>query len=222
VGIGLAGKYLDRLPYHVWVLCGDSETAEGSVWEALDKAAYYQLANLTAIVDVNRLGQRGPTELQWDLDTYVRRVEAFGCRPLPIDGHDLAAIDTALAECRASDQPTVVLARTIKGKGVPEGSRASRPGSLSQSMLTEENLSRIRALDEIAKRRGQTLAQLAITWVLRDPVVTSALVGASSVKQLEGNVAALDKLEFSPDELKEIDRYATESGINLWATSSAG
>jgi len=106
--------------------------------------------------------------------------------------------------------------------GVPEGSRASRPGSLSQSMLTEENLSRIRALDEIAKRRGQTLAQLAITWVLRDPVVTSALVGASSVKQLEGNVAALDKLELSKDELAEIDRYATEAEINIWAKSSAG
>ncbi|MEO9220601.1 MAG: 1-deoxy-D-xylulose-5-phosphate synthase N-terminal domain-containing protein, partial [Mycobacteriaceae bacterium] len=68
VGVCLAGKYLDKLPYHVWVLCGDGETAEGSIWEALDKASYYQLGNLTAIVDVNRLGQRGPTELEWNLD----------------------------------------------------------------------------------------------------------------------------------------------------------
>jgi L-glyceraldehyde 3-phosphate reductase len=106
--------------------------------------------------------------------------------------------------------------------GVPEGSRASHPGSMRPEMLTEENLAKVRGLNEIAKRRGQTLAQMAIAWVLRDPVVTSALVGASSVEQLEQNVAALDKLELSPDELKEIDRHATESGINLWATSSAG
>ncbi|MBT2533831.1 transketolase [Arthrobacter sp. ISL-48] len=121
VGVCLAGRYLDRLPYHSWVLCGDSELAEGSMWEALDKAAYYKLGNLTAIVDVNRLGQDGPTELQWDMDRYARRVEAFGGHPLIIDGHDVAAIDDALAEVRSHpDQPTVVLAKTIKGKGVPE------------------------------------------------------------------------------------------------------
>src|SRR6185437_7374241 len=101
VGVCLAGRYLDELPYHVWVLCGDSETAEGSIWEALDKASYYRLGNLTAIVDVNRLGQRGPTELEWDLDRYAARVEAFGARPLVIDGHDLTAIDEALTEARA-------------------------------------------------------------------------------------------------------------------------
>src|SRR5664280_2335497 len=89
VGVALAGKLLDQLDYRVWVLCGDSETAEGSVWEALDKAAYYGLSNLTVIVDVNRLGQRGPTELGWDLETYARRVEAFGCAAIQIDGHDI-------------------------------------------------------------------------------------------------------------------------------------
>jgi transketolase len=121
VGIALAGKYLDKLDYHTWVLCGDSETAEGSVWEALDKASFYKLGNLTAIVDVNRLGQDGPTELQWDLDRYTKRVEAFGARAIVIDGHDLAAIDEALTQASAaSEQPTVILARTIKGKGVPE------------------------------------------------------------------------------------------------------
>jgi transketolase len=121
VGVCLAGRYLDQLPYHAWVLCGDSELAEGSMWEALDKAAYYKLGNLTAIVDVNRLGQDGPTELQWDMDRYARRVEAFGAYPLIIDGHDLAAIDDALAQVRSHpDQPTVVLAKTIKGKGVAE------------------------------------------------------------------------------------------------------
>jgi L-glyceraldehyde 3-phosphate reductase len=92
---------------------------------------------------------------------------------------------------------------------------------MSQDMLTDENLAKIRALNRIAKRRGQSLAQMAVAWTLRDPVVTSALLGASSVAQLEQNVAALDKLDFSPAELEEIDRYATESGINIWAASSA-
>jgi L-glyceraldehyde 3-phosphate reductase len=105
--------------------------------------------------------------------------------------------------------------------GIPEGSRASHPGSLQKEQINEENLAKIRALNEIAKRRGQTLAQMAVAWVLRDPVVTSALIGASSVEQLEQNVAALDKLDLSKDELAEIDRYATEGGINLWARSSA-
>jgi L-glyceraldehyde 3-phosphate reductase len=104
--------------------------------------------------------------------------------------------------------------------GVPEGSRASRPGSLSADMLSEENLAKVRALNEIAARRGQALAQMAIAWTLRDPRVTSALVGASSVAQLEGNLGALDNLAFDDEELAEIDRYATEGGLNLWATSS--
>ena len=120
VGIALAGKRLDQLGYQVFTLCGDSELAEGSVWEALDKAALFELDNLVVIVDVNRLGQRGPTELQWDLDAYARRVEAFGCRAITLDGHDLAAIDEALSTATTAGRPTVLLARTVKGKGVPE------------------------------------------------------------------------------------------------------
>ncbi|MEA2217924.1 MAG: L-glyceraldehyde 3-phosphate reductase [Solirubrobacteraceae bacterium] len=103
--------------------------------------------------------------------------------------------------------------------GIPKGSRAAQDGSLKRDFLTEENLARVRALNEIAKRRGQTLAQMAIAWTLRDPRVTSALVGASSVAQLEQNVAALDALEFSDAELGEIDRHAVDAGINLWETS---
>jgi transketolase len=122
VGVALAGKYLDELPYRVWVLCGDSELAEGSIWEALDKASHYKLANLIAIVDVNRLGQRGPTDLGWDTGTYRRRAEAFGARTFVIDGHDPAAIDEALAQAGdlSGDQPAVIVARTIKGKGFSE------------------------------------------------------------------------------------------------------
>jgi transketolase len=121
VGVALAGKYLDRVPYRVWVLCGDSELAEGSVWEALDKASHYGLSNLVAIVDVNRLGQRGPTELGWDLDAYAYRAEAFGAGVLKVDGHDLMALDDALTNAaQAEDRPTVILARTIKGRGFSE------------------------------------------------------------------------------------------------------
>jgi L-glyceraldehyde 3-phosphate reductase len=106
--------------------------------------------------------------------------------------------------------------------GVPAGARASHPGSFSTELLTDANLEKVRALHRIAQGRGQTLAQMAIAWTLRNPAVTSALLGASSVAQLEQNVAALERLDFSSDELREIDRYATESGINLWAASSAG
>jgi transketolase len=122
VGVALAGKYLDELPYRVWVLCGDSEMAEGSMWEALDKASHYKLANLIAIVDVNRLGQRGPTELGWDTGAYRRRAEAFGARTFVVDGHDVAAVDRALAQAGdlSGNQPAVILARTIKGKGFSE------------------------------------------------------------------------------------------------------
>src|SRR3989449_6668727 len=104
--------------------------------------------------------------------------------------------------------------------GVPVDSRAAREGSFSQEMLTDETLAKVRGLHQLAQRRGQTLAQMALAWTLRDPRVTSALVGASSVAQLEQNVAALEKLAFAPEELSEIDRYATDSGINLWADSS--
>ena len=100
--------------------------------------------------------------------------------------------------------------------GIPEGSRASRDGSLSRRLITDEVLEKIRSLNEIAQRRGQSLAQLALAWTLRDRRITSTLVGVSSVEQLEGNVAALHNLDFSEDELAEIDRHATESGINIW------
>ena len=105
--------------------------------------------------------------------------------------------------------------------GIPEGSRASRDGSLQGSMLSAENLAKVRALNEIAQRRGQTLAQMALAWTLRDPRVTSTLIGASSVAQLEDNIAALENPSFSAEELGEIDRYATESGVDLWQESRA-
>jgi transketolase len=119
VGIAIAGKELDRLPYRVWTLCGDSETAEGSMWEAFEHAAFLGLENLTAIIDVNRLGQRGETMHGWDLESYTSRAEAFGWHAIAIDGHDVGAIDRAYAEAvETHGRPTVIVAKTLKGKGV--------------------------------------------------------------------------------------------------------
>jgi transketolase len=121
VGMALAGKRLDRLPFRVWTLCGDSEIAEGSQWEALEHAAHFELDNLVAIIDVNRLGQRGETMHGWDLDSYSNRAKAFGCHTIEIDGHDVEAIDHAYAEALdTAGQPVVIVAKTIKGKGDPD------------------------------------------------------------------------------------------------------
>jgi transketolase len=119
VGLALAGKALDRLPYRVWVLTGDSELAEGSMWEAFARAAHAGLDNLIAIVDVNRFGQSGETMLGWDTAAYAARARAFGWRALEVDGHDVEAIDRAYAEALEPDgRPVAIFARTIKGKGV--------------------------------------------------------------------------------------------------------
>lgn len=121
VGLALAGKFLDQLPYQVWVLCGDSEMAEGSMWEAFEHAAFYGLDNLTAIIDVNRLGQRGETMHGWDLLKLAAPAQAFGWQVIEVDGHDLEQIHQAYAEASATkDRPSVIIARTVKGSGVSE------------------------------------------------------------------------------------------------------
>src|SRR5437879_1569683 len=119
VGMGLAAKYLDRLPTRVWVLCGDSEMAEGSMWEAFEHASHYELEHLTAIIDVNRLGQRGETMIGWNTGVYVERARAFGWNAIEIDGHNVEEIDRAYRQAQeTTGRPSVIVARTIKGKGV--------------------------------------------------------------------------------------------------------
>jgi transketolase len=118
-GLALAAKRLDRSPSRVWCLCGDSEMAEGSIWEAFDHASYWELDNLVAIVDVNRLGQTGETMHGWNLDVYAERARAFGWEAIEVDGHDVEAIEDAYAEAESvSGRPAVVVARTKKGAGV--------------------------------------------------------------------------------------------------------
>jgi transketolase len=119
VGVAYAGRYFDRIPYRVWTLCGDSEMAEGSMWEAFEAAGFHGLDNLTAIIDVNRLGQTGETMHGWDLDAYVNRATGFGWHAIPIDGHDVTEIDAAMADAIATTgRPTVIVAKTEKGHGV--------------------------------------------------------------------------------------------------------
>lgn len=119
VGVALAGKYLDKLPYKIWTLLGDSEMAEGSIWEAFDHASHYQLENLVGILDCNRLGQRGETELGWNTEAYAERAKAFGWRALIVDGHNYEEINNAFAQAvQTKGAPTLIVAKTIKGKGV--------------------------------------------------------------------------------------------------------
>jgi transketolase len=119
VGIALAGKYLDKLPYHIWVLLGDSEMTEGSNWEAIDHASHYKLDNLVGILDCNRLGQRGETELGWNTAAYAARAQAFGWNTIVIDGHNYEEINKAYSQAiQPNGSPTVIIAKTIKGKGV--------------------------------------------------------------------------------------------------------
>ena len=158
VGVALAGKRLERMPYRVWVLCGDSEMAEGSMWEAFEHAAHEQLDHLTAIIDVNRLGQTRETMHGWDLDSYADRARAFGWHAIEIDGHDVEAIDGAFSEAAHTEgRPTVIVARTKKGKGASEVE--DQPGKhgkpLSDPDKAIEELGGVRSLHvEVAKPEG--------------------------------------------------------------------
>ena len=149
VGMALAGKRLNKLPFRTWVICGDSEMAEGSMWEAAEHAAFYELDHLAAIVDVNRLGQRGETMHGWDLSSYTRRFEAFGWQALEIDGHDVDAIDAAYREAASTTgRPTAIVARTIKGKGY---SKVENENGWHGKALAEE------AIEELGGLRNLTV-----------------------------------------------------------------
>lgn len=156
VGMGLNGKYLDRLPYRVWVVLGDSEMAEGSIWEAFDKASHYKLHNLIAILDMNRLGQRGETDLGWNSPAYAARIRAFGWHAIELDGHDLTAIDRAYTEALGvKDQPTCLVARTEKGAGV---SFVANKDGWHGKALNQEQMKA--ALQELGGERHLTITTL--------------------------------------------------------------
>ncbi|MFI0419233.1 transketolase [Spongiactinospora sp. 9N601] len=163
VGIAMAGRRLDHMPYHVWVLCGDSELAEGSIWEAAEQAGYEGLANLTAIVDVNRLGQRGPTRHGWDTGAYARRLCAFGWHTVEIDGHDPGQIDYALTDARnVRRRPTAILARTRKGEGV--SAVEDREGAHGKPLADAEQ-----AIEELGGRREAIRVQVSPPEPAKEP-----------------------------------------------------
>jgi transketolase len=154
VGMALAGKRLDRLPFRVWVICGDSEMAEGSMWEAIEHASFYELDNLTAIIDVNRLGQRGETMHGWDLASYSDRLRAFGWHAREIDGHDVEAIDAAYREAESTiGGPTAIVAKTIKGKGY---SKVEDKGGWHGKAISQEDLEA--ALEEMGGVRNHVVS----------------------------------------------------------------
>ncbi len=151
VGMAVAAKRLWDAPFHIWTLVGDSESAEGSIWEGFDLGGHEVTPNVTPILDVNRLGQRGPTELGWDTDAYAARIEAFGWDALVIDGHDLAEIDEALSRARDAERPTAIVARTIKGKGI--SFIEDKPGWHGKALSADEAK---RALAEIGDEPSRT------------------------------------------------------------------
>ncbi|HEY3943597.1 MAG TPA: transketolase [Solirubrobacteraceae bacterium] len=207
VGVGLAitGKSLDRLPYRVWVLCGDSELAEGSIWEAFQHAGWSGLDNLIAIVDVNRLGQTRETMLGWDLAGYAARASAFGWHAIEIDGHDIDAIEAAYEEAeRTTGRPTVILARTLKGKGVRavEDKNGFHGKPLADPEEAIEELGGVRDLrvtppapaEEGEPHRFETAAGELPKWDLGEEVATRDAYGhaLAALGQRRGDVVALD------------------------------
>ena len=207
VGVGLAitGRKLDRLPYRVWVLCGDSEMAEGSIWEAFQHAGWEGLDNLTAIVDVNRLGQTRETMLGWNMDGYAERARAFGWHAIVIDGHDVDQIDVAFREAiDTHGRPTVVLARTKKGRGVravedqpgKHGKPLDDPDEAIEELGGERELTvRVAAPPADGEpHRFETWGAELPSWQVGEEVATREAYGEAlrALGHIRGDVVALD------------------------------
>jgi transketolase len=205
VGMALGAKYLDKAPTRVWVLHGDSEMAEGSVWEAYEHAGHYELDNLVAVLDVNRLGQRGETMVGWNVDVYKARAEAFGWHAIEVDGHDVEAIDGAYAEAIATTgRPTVVIAKTIKGSGV--SAVADKPGfhgkALDDADAAIAELGGVRNLQiDVAKPEGDAISLPSTggplelpRWEVGEEVATRLAYGEAlkAVGAADGRVVGLD------------------------------
>jgi transketolase len=206
VGIAIAARDLERLPYRVWVLCGDSELAEGSIWEAFQHAGWAKLDNLIAILDINRLGQTRETMLGWDMKAYEERISAFGWRVITIDGHDIPEIDAAYAEAERGDgRPTAILARTIKGRGVKavenQPGKHGKPLDDPEAAIAELGGKRsLRALPT-APPEGEHAYRFPIDasvhlprWNVGEEVATRNAYGAAltALASMRGNVVALD------------------------------
>ncbi len=222
VGVALAGKKLDRIPYRVWCLCGDSEMAEGSMWEAFEHAAFNRLDNLTAIIDVNRLGQTRETMVGWDLDRHAERARAFGWNAIEIDGHDVDAIEAAYAEAEATTgKPTVIVAKTKKGKGVQavedQPGKHGKPLDDPEEAIRELGGERDLSVEIAAPVGGQPHvfdadpSEAMPSWELGDEVATREAYGEAltGLGARRGDVVALDG-EVSNSTHSEMFRNAHE------------
>jgi transketolase len=204
VGVAMAGKRLDQLPYRVWVLCGDSEMAEGSMWEAFQHAGWEGLDNIVAIIDVNRLGQTRETMLGWDTEGYKRRLEAFGWHAVVIDGHDVDEIEQAYSEAESTTgRPTAVIARTKKGKGVKavedQPGKHGKPLDDPEEAIAELGGERDLSV-ELAAPAGGTKHEFSVSggelpsWELGEEVATRKAYGEAlaALGSIRGDVVALD------------------------------
>ncbi|NYE74513.1 transketolase [Microlunatus parietis] len=221
VGIALAGRRLDRIDYRVWCLCGDSEMAEGSMWEAIEHAAFNRLSNLTAIIDVNRLGQTRETMLGWDLDRYRARAEAFGWHAITIDGHDVEAIKSAYDEVLAvTDRPTMIMAKTMKGRGVKavedlpgkHGKPLDNPEEAIRELGGERDLRvQLRRPDPAEPHEFAVAGGELPSWDVDEAVATRLAYGEAltALGSIRGDVVALDG-EVSNSTHSELFREAHE------------
>jgi transketolase len=228
VGMALAAKRLWDAPFHIWTLVGDSESAEGSVWEGFDLGGFESLTNVTPIIDANRLGQRGPTELQWDTDAYAARIEAFGWDALVIDGHDLAEIDDALSHARDAERPTAIVARTIKGRGV--SFIEDKEGWHGKALSADEAQ---KALAEIGAEPSRTFETAKpMSWrppavaapkkpalkAYTEPVATRKAYGdaLAAVSVARGDVVTLDAEVSNSTHSEEVKKVAPERFFEMY------
>jgi transketolase len=230
-GVALCGKALDRLPYHVWTLCGDSEMAEGSIWEAVEHAGREGLDNLTVIVDVNRLGQRGETMHGWDLSAYSRRAEASGWNAIEVDGHDIEAVDRAFkAAVETKGRPSMIVARTIKGYGASEtadvegkhGQPLKDPDKAIQELGNVEyihvDVAKPESDSQPHKFDADPSTALPRFELGEDPVPTRKAfgLGVAAVMQRRGDVVAIDGEVGNSTHLEEANKVAPDRSFEAY------
>jgi transketolase len=227
VGMAVAAKRLWDAPFHIWTLVGDSESAEGSVWEGFDLGGHEVTPNVTPILDVNRLGQRGPTELGWDTDAYAARIESFGWDAIVIDGHDLGEIDEAFSRARDADRPTAIVARTIKGKGI--SFIEDKPGWHGKALNAEESK---RALAEIGDEPSRAfesprppkwsppkvIAGHPVFKAYTEPVATRKAYGdaLAAVAAARSDVVALDAEVSNSTHAEEVKKTAPDRFFEMY------
>ena len=227
VGMGVAAKRLWKAPFHIWTLVGDSESAEGSIWEGFDFGSHEGTNNVTPILDVNRLGQRGPTELEWDTEAYAARIQAFGWHAIVIDGHDVAQIDEALSRARDAQRPTAIVARTIKGKGV--SFLEDKPGWHGKALSADEAK---KALAEIGDERSRTFdTQKPAPWrppqatakvpalkAYTEPVATRKAYGdaLAAMAAARSDVVALDAEVSNSTHAEEVKKVVPEQFFEMY------